>query len=207
MAYETENQEGSSPLARGALVAFSRVKDCGGIIPACAGSTVPWVCVRVPSRDHPRLRGEHCRRTGSRPRTRGSSPLARGALLLLPYRVAVHGIIPACAGSTSPRTLLPSGRRDHPRLRGEHMSQQSVLAMQMGSSPLARGAHKGRYRYDPRLRIIPACAGSTVGDAVVVEANGDHPRLRGEHPRPEVLERLGLGIIPACAGSTASAQT
>ena len=76
-------------------------------------------------------------------------------------------------------------------------------------------------RYRP-TRIIPACAGSTLGCWTAPCCRGDHPRLRGEHVRgvlrlciyqgssplargarvAEVAEALRHGIIPACAGST-----
>ena len=52
-----------------------------GIIPACAGSTMPWAAPSFVSR--------------------GSSPHARGALRMPHRRRAEAGIIPACAGSTS----------------------------------------------------------------------------------------------------------
>ena len=51
--------EGSSPLARGALRSLRALNLADGIIPACAGSTCPpWRSSRRGG-DHPRLRGEH----------------------------------------------------------------------------------------------------------------------------------------------------
>ena len=50
---------GSSPHARGARTVCDLVVRNGGIIPACAGSTLTaCTCSRSP-RDHPRMRGEH----------------------------------------------------------------------------------------------------------------------------------------------------
>ena len=55
--------KGSSPHTRGAqarcLSPGCRIR----IIPAYAGSTRKWRRVRVVDRDHPRIRGEHCRST------------------------------------------------------------------------------------------------------------------------------------------------
>ena len=176
----------------------------GRIIPACAGST------RMPSnfdgsrtgssphargarkepsfgigllRDHPRMRGEH--------RVRRAHGLTQ------------DGIIPACAGSTSPLS----------------MNECSLV----GSSPHARGAHLrlGCLRGNPG--IIPACAGSTSRRSPWLawtpgsspHARGahrrrgtnrpfrrDHPRMRGEHHERTDVYVHDSGIIPACAGST-----
>ena len=111
---------GSSPHVRGALVGSQGVETSPGIIPACAGSTHMWVPSRGSVWDHPRMCGEHLPRVAIRLRCTGSSPHVRGALrtgFKLPIMV---GIIPACAGSTLSRLYAASGRRDHPRMCGEH---------------------------------------------------------------------------------------
>ena len=53
------HQRGSSPHVRGARSAVSRSCWQAGIIPACAGSTQHSRSVLSPSRDHPRMCGEH----------------------------------------------------------------------------------------------------------------------------------------------------
>ena len=152
----------------------------------------------------------------------GSSPLARGLLLLVGDRVAVVGIIPACAGFTRPRRTAPAPRADHPRLRGVYAAQEDRARAQGGSSPLARGL-RPRLHGDPlNDRIIPACAGFTAAHPVLPLLRADHPRLRGVyHSAADVAydERgsspLARGlhatlfsryfrhrIIPACAGFT-----
>ena len=57
-----------------------------------------------------------------------------------------------------------------------------VIGWFEGSSPHTRGA--------------PACRPPRPG------GRGDHPRIRGEHHLPEVLDDGCVGIIPAYAGST-----
>ena len=111
---------------------------------------------------------------------------------------------------------------DHPRLRGEHFSRTSTSTGTWGSSPLARGAPASEPRGEQPARIIPACAGSTLGLVAPSECCQDHPRLRGEHSKDNRwllttwgssplargarggVELFGhiAGIIPACAGST-----
>ena len=76
-------------------------------------------------------------------------------------------------------------------------------------------------------RIIPACAGSTLGSGTVESLGEDHPRMRGVHhaeaadnvdglgssphargPQSEMASDLmSVGIIPACAGSTMTVIT
>ena len=50
-----------------------------------------------------------------------------------------------------------------------------------GSSPLTRGKPAARGPAEPRSRLIPAHAGKTVGDNLLVGATRAHPRSRGEN--------------------------
>ena len=115
-----ELRVGSSPHARGAHGAV--VVDGGdhGIIPACAGSTPSRAPATTARRDHPRMRGEHEGMTDERTFWWGSSPHARGAHERVQILGFMHGIIPACAGSTRHRIQRQLLTRDHPRMRGEH---------------------------------------------------------------------------------------
>ena len=214
---------GSSPHARGA----HRLPTCAsldrGIIPACAGSTRRRQRSRRRRRDHPRMRGEHISTSPPPWESGGSSPHARGARPFCGAPGKLHGIIPACAGSTLPLGSTEGRTGDHPRMRGEHCRPVAPVGPLMGSSPHARGA---RLRHGLRSHargIIPACAGSTAEDSRRMITFGDHPRMRGEHvlyalrgqdvpgSSPHARGALAYtradmdpqGIIPACAGSTA----
>ena len=72
------------------------------------------------------------------------------------------GLIPAYAGSTIARLHFMSSPRAHPRLRGEHATENRKYAFPWGSSPPTRGAldHCAVLNLDTGL--IPAYAGSTV---------------------------------------------
>ena len=172
--------------------------------------------------DHPRIRGEHqCagirlgERSGSSPHTRGAPRRVHG--------VAVGpGIIPAYAGSTPRCTKGRSSKRDHPRIRGEHIKGLWDGIKSGGSSPHTRGARPRILGFLFRKRIIPAYAGSTPTGPSSKSPARDHPRIRGEHlPRDFQGARRGGssphtrgaptglgsaltlgGIIPAYAGST-----
>ncbi|ERH20748.1 hypothetical protein HMPREF1979_03282, partial [Actinomyces johnsonii F0542] len=69
----------------------------------------------------------------------GSSPLARGLLRVRSPLIECSGIIPARAGFTPERLSVSVRPRDHPRSRGVYSGAQDVVAVDWGSSPLARG--------------------------------------------------------------------
>ena len=175
--------KGSSPRARGARHAPTRQGRPGGIIPACAGSTMRSTRPARMSRDHPRVRGEHYMLVDQAEGKPGSSPRARGAPTRRRRRRVGGGIIPACAGSTgrSPGQAVPP--RDHPRVRGEHSLVRASPDTERGSSPRARGARVPERAALLVDGIIPACAGSTPFSRGPRPKARDHPRVRGEHIR------------------------
>src|SRR5690606_7121515 len=59
-------------------------------------------------------------------------------------------------------------RRDHPRVRGEHSIVAVATSSSGGPSPRARGAPPHRPRPQDRRGTIPACAGSTLVDLLVL---------------------------------------
>ena len=153
--------EGSSPHTRGALECIGVAASNRGIIPAYAGSTDDTGYFHVTLRDHPRIRGEHFDYDPTINFAWGSSPHTRGAQLVCLIAWRIHGIIPAYAGSTMASNATTAGRKDHPRIRGEHRVGEVTESEEVGSSPHTRGA-RGRYPQDlPQLGIIPAYAGST----------------------------------------------
>ena len=70
----------------------------------------------------------------------GSSPHVRGAHIALDDVAHLVGIIPACAGSTTPVGVSAVCFRDHPRMCGEHIVNSSIGWTPAGSSPHVRGA-------------------------------------------------------------------
>ena len=211
------------PRIRGEHLRVHLIRDGNDrIIPAYAGSTCLSGRFSPPFADHPRIRGEHVHIEAPRCPQMGSSPHTRGA-----RGTGVSGahdcrIIPAYAGSTRCHVRQRRVLKDHPRIRGEHPMGARVLPRKSGSSPHTRGAHRHGFPNVSPGRIIPAYAGSTVGEAINEPIWADHPRIRGEHrqwhPQQPVdrgssphtrgaPERAGgppaaQGIIPAYAGST-----
>ena len=132
-------QTGSSPLARGARRGAGGEQVLRRLIPARAGSTGSNAPPLRPASAHPRSRGEHVRTVTIDGEPWGSSPLARGARWGCCVGGRGRGLIPARAGSTSPRRSGRSGTRAHPRSRGEHTPRCLAIQVMGGSSPRERG--------------------------------------------------------------------
>ena len=98
---------GSSPHARGAREVSGLTVPLGGIIPACAGSTVLSSYLAVHLGDYPRMRGEHGPSWEIAWCCLGSSPHAQGARRRAVGQPHGRGIIPACAGSTNSLPHFP----------------------------------------------------------------------------------------------------
>ena len=168
------------------------------------------------------MRGVHAVPSISATTRLGSSPHARGPHYNVEISADNTRIIPACAGSTERIHRYGIGLEDHPRMRGVHATNKEILLQAEGSSPHARGPQMSRQKDKLHVRIIPACAGSTITMRDPHTNEEDHPRMRGVHhfslllnhavlgssphargPLPFFFQfRRGPGIIPACAGST-----
>ena len=105
---------------------------------------------------------------------------------------------------------------------GEHAPCLSAIYQLLGSSPHVRGTRALSVCHLSAPRFIPACAGNTPFQIVLLAALPVHPRMCGEHPRqtlksggvfgssPHVrgtLQQKGARLgtdrfIPACAGNT-----
>ena len=199
---QNDLQQGSSPLARGTRTPVPSPVLHRGLIPARAGNTRPSSQARFQTRAHPRSRGEHMSGSSHWLLSSGSSPLTRR--------------------NTTRRSVVTRLPGAHPRSRGEHRKSKDYLAYEKGSSPPVRGARQDPLCGGALRGLIPACAGSTNREGVIVVIHGAHPRSRREHKtdtshplRPsgssppvrgarEVVVgfHVAVGLIPACAGST-----
>ena len=172
---------GSSPLARGTRCRPSGRQGDQRFIPARAGNT-------------------SSSRSG-RPRRGGSSPLARGTQPALTWITLVPRFIPARAGNTSKSRSARSGATVHPRSRGEHRKSARFRYVDNGSSPLARGTHRGRAESAAEHRFIPARAGNTRALPPGVPCPPVHPRSRGEHCVMRTREVRAAGSSPLARGT------
>ena len=172
---------GSSPHVRGTRRGHGQGPYRPGIIPACAGNTWRIRHTPAPTRDHPRMCGEHRKSRQAIAVPTGSSPHVRGTLGEVCARQCVGGIIPACAGNTP--TPDPTGNCswDHPRMCGEHVPSIMTGFRTPGSSPHVRGTRSPWARANTPGGIIPACAWNTRLVSMTAPPMGDHPRMCGEH--------------------------
>ena len=192
---------GSSPHVRGAPLANGRDIYTTGIIPACAGSTLPLIRSPTPYWDHPRMCGEHSYKVLCCTVHWGSSPHVRGALLQRQRHRIRAGIIPACAGSTWSMAIGTAWDGDHPRMCGEHRISVNTVSSSAGSSPHVRGAHSGIHFRSCRRGIIPACAGSTSIWKPKRSVCWDHPRMCGEHVITLLAALVAGGSSPHVRGA------
>ena len=153
---------GSSPLARGPLLASCQDGPTRGLIPARAGTTNYQNWVNAQCWAHPRSRGDHRPQLISTSPFRGSSPLARGPQDALAERPVGLGLIPARAGTTPARLATSVRVRAHPRSRGDHRGSLTMACPFWGSSPLARGPLRCLSAGNLDVGLIPARAGTTV---------------------------------------------
>ena len=112
-------------------------------------------------------------------------------------------------------------------MRGEYSEGLEDGKETSGSPPLARGVQPLEISAKAKVRITPACAGSTLAILLLRYLSWDHPRLRGEYrqshihtaaypgspplargvPSSDDCDLVQEGITPACAGSTTLLQS
>ena len=74
----------------------------------------------------------------------------------------VPGITPACAGTTLIFMQLYIDIQDHPRMCGNNLHLSDSNSDEVGSPPHVREQLKFCLKTFLRLRITPACAGTTI---------------------------------------------
>ena len=213
---------GSSPRVRGKHCPRRGPSRPGGLIPACAGKTVAAGKALYDLGAHPRVCGENNVAGFGSDLDWGSSPRVRGKQAVQALGGEPGGLIPACAGKTSPCRGGCARTRAHPRVCGENPEGGSHVRERAGSSPRVRGKRRGVPGRAVAGRLIPACAGKTGRSSSSTGCPRAHPRVCGEnHPgallvggRPGSSPRVrgkrsrtfqttdAPGLIPACAGKT-----
>ena len=199
---ETKNfsRAGSSPLTRGKQVRHRRWQRKLGLIPAHAGKTRAMRIDTVPSRAHPRSRGENAIVVGMVREGMGSSPLTRGKPPAAGHVVSRGGLIPAHAGKTPVLVVREIEAGAHPRSRGENSKSQPAPAAGMGSSPLTRGKHVKDHAGQGLGGLIPAHAGKTGSAGLRWNSDRAHPRSRGENRGAGGGDKVGAGSSPLTRG-------
>ena len=218
--WETQDNSGLSPRARGSL-ALRRLGLVGpGSIPAGAGKPRPGRRSGPRLRVYPRGRGEAAYIKWKDEINAGLSPRARGSPRLAILTTLRAGSIPAGAGKPTHPSPSPHIYRVYPRGRGEAIGTPYRLQIDAGLSPRARGSRRTWTVGRSRSGSIPAGAGKPArrsssrvtawvyprgrGEALVVDCPhcrdpGLSPRARGSPPREGARVPVP-GSIPAGAG-------
>ena len=194
-------EAGSSPRAWGTRAARSNAAARHRFIPTCVGNTAVPERSDAPGPVHPHVRGEHIRTVNTVTMTVGSSPRAWGTHLGPVFGLRRRRFIPTCVGNTSRRFPLPSCLSVHPHVRGEHISQPSMIPASPGSSPRAWGTLREMQAQNLFARFIPTCVGNTTAQARPLRRQPVHPHVRGEHSRTLVLPYPMRGSSPRAWGT------
>ena len=110
---------GTPPRARGRPAPHAAGRCRVGNTPACAGTTFDTLMIVVAAPEHPRVRGDDQGILYLDSIAWGTPPRARGRPTRARYRWSTSGNTPACAGTTYGGEPCGSGRKEHPRVRGD----------------------------------------------------------------------------------------
>ena len=179
IASNSSKKRGSPPHVRGPLAQFSACVRQIGITPACAGTTQLINGLLKMCRDHPRMCGDHKSWKGVCLFCWGSPPHVRGPHLNRLVHEIVHGITPACAGTTHIAYNANVRFWDHPRMCGDHSFNCNSISFNLGSPPHVRGP------------LMYACLNF---------GHRDHPRMCGDHRRMEPPSKPRQGSPPHVRG-------
>lgn len=188
------------PRVRGAGGALRRAVRGPGSIPARTGAVGADGSIPARCRDQqsvvlfrgaqlgpsPRVRREQKPGDASCDTTSGSIPRARGAVRGLRQSGLPAGVIPTCAGSSSPTYPVSRTVRVHPRVCEEQSDDPDWVFEVWGPFPHARGTARRGEVIDPERGPIPVCAGSRYDRPTPPIPCGGHPRTRGEQPTVSV---------------------
>ncbi len=177
-----------------------------GLILANAGNTVSSVSPKCPP-VYPRWRGEHVFPVCCLLSVCGLSRLARGTRRNGSDIHDDHRFIPAGAGNTLNIMMRTEWGAVYPRWRGEHQIIGCPSRRMTGLSPLARGTRDGRVSFYHCGRFIPAGAGNTRRQSVVLSLRAVYPRWRGEHQQRLHVEDATGGLSPLARGTRKLDQT
>ena len=133
---------------------------------------------------------------------RGSPPRGRGRRSGGVLALAVPGLTPAWAGTTSSPRSTPTGFWAHPRVGGDDLVVISPSSTAKGSPPRGRGRPTTRHIAQPDSGLTPAWAGTTTDDAGHRPPPRAHPRVGGDDVTPRSRLSTAGGSPPRGRGTT-----
>ena len=153
-----------------------------------------------PRQAHPRAGGENGEDRQDFAGLGGSSPRGRGKLQDFAARIQATGLIPARAGKTQLRDIVPLPRKAHPRAGGENWPVTVPLMTVTGSSPRGRGKLRPGRASCTQRGLIPARAGKTDSFLLCAARARAHPRAGGENGRCPPITSTRSGSSPRGRG-------
>ena len=116
----TAMSSGSPPHTRGIQIDEATCEHRFRFTPAYAGNTSPDAPKPARRKVHPRIRGEYRLTEDTVMTGIGSPPHTRGIPEIERVETAMRGFTPAYAGNTTVPFWQSSGKKVHPRIRGEY---------------------------------------------------------------------------------------
>ena len=196
-----DKPHGSSPWARGTQFKNRHTPRIQRFIPVGTGNTRSNSERSASRTVHPRGHGEHFFNFVDGGSTGGSSPWARGTLLSSNPALKHHRFIPVGTGNTALSNPVFALSAVHPRGHGEHTASPSLRNLYCGSSPWARGTHKGLQPIWLVARFIPVGTGNTIAPTHKQVKSPVHPRGHGEHLAGVVAANAAHGSSPWARGT------
>jgi len=171
-----------------------------GNTPACAGTTRASDPRPARTAEHPRVRGDDPSAPPFRLPGYGTPPRARGRLPAATAPAALRGNTPACAGTTRGGRVGGGALSEHPRVRGDDLTNTAAGLQVRGTPPRARGRRLAGQHRRRGERNTPACAGTTRPSRSTPGRGAEHPRVRGDDPGADPLLRGVPGTPPRARG-------
>ena len=175
-------------------------------IPAWAGNSSLRKHVMPAPTVHPRVGGEQ---GPDRQRVAfpfGSSPRGRGTAGAPPPDPPQRRFIPAWAGNRPPTPSTTCPTTVHPRVGGEQIHRNQLIAVSDGSSPRGRGTGAVDRVSASRGRFIPAWAGNRAAVTSSISWATVHPRVGGEQMNIVRQAHSEVGSSPRGRGTGVSGQ-
>ena len=191
---------GSPPRMRGKAVRVVALELRIGITPAYAGKSIGGSDANKCPWDHPRVCGEKKDNPDEWSEVQGSPPRMRGKAGLVQIVGRLRGITPAYAGKRVRRSSTHPGSKDHPRVCGEKLADQTVSKLYSGSPPRMRGKGCPSTRSDVDGGITPAYAGKSIQLGHRTSWQEDHPRVCGEKASNSGTMLRTMGSPPRMRG-------
>ena len=191
---------GTPPRARGRPGVATGHPHTGRNTPACAGTTRRSAGGGGSRTEHPRVRGDDGMADYLLAGDGGTPPRARGRLEVTLEHMDGPRNTPACAGTTASAARSARSRWEHPRVRGDDNKIAVYLRWYQGTPPRARGRLRLELGHGVAERNTPACAGTTVSNRAGASGSGEHPRVRGDDQRGDLLAKVDRGTPPRARG-------